>query len=221
MKRNRNSFGDRVRKAQAAGKELPNLPKKGGGVSIAIDAKTNERSWVKARAEIQAFEQAIHSMGTPEIGAGATHMRGVYKLMRNMYGRSKSCIPPLAEPLRQSVAMMNAANFAANGLPSGGWAPLSAAYGAWKAVRYPGKPTMVADGTLFTSLTTGLTVDKVKNDSIEFASKVNYAKWHQYGTTRMPMRRLVYESDVASGLWAGLIGKFVRAGIVGPAGGIR
>jgi len=221
MKRNRNSFGDRVRKAQAAGKELPNLPSKGGGVSIAIDAKTNERSWIKARAEIQAFEQAIHAIGDPESSVGATHMRGVYKLMRNMYGRSKACIPPLAEPLRQSVAMMNAANFSANGLPSGGWAPLSAAYGAWKALRYPGKPTMVADGTLFTSLTTGLAVDKVKNDSIEFASKVNYAKWHQYGTTRMPMRRLVYESEAASNAWASLIGKFVKGNVVGEVGGLR
>lgn len=221
MKRNRTSFGDRVRRAQNAGRELPNLPSKGGGVSIGIDAKTNENSWIKARAEIQLFEQAIHKMGDRESSAGATHMRGVYRLMRNMYGRSKACIPPLAEPLRQSVAMMNAANFAANGLPVGGWAPLSAAYGSWKALRYPGKPTMIADGTLFTSLTTGLAVDKVKNDSIEFATKVNYAKWHQYGTTRMPMRKLVYESDAATKVWAGLVGEFVRGGSVGPVGGIR
>jgi len=105
------------------------------------------------------------------------------------------------------VAAMFAENFLSNGLPSGGWAPLSPAYGAWKALRYPGKPTMQATGRLFESLTTGLKTDKITNDSVEFGNKVRYSTWHQYGTTRMPMRRLVFEKPGFAAAAGGVVAK--------------
>jgi phage gpG-like protein len=48
----------------------------------------------------------------------------------------------------------NAANFAANGLPTGQpWKPLDAQYGAWKARNYPGTGMLRQTGRLFRSLT--------------------------------------------------------------------
>lgn len=201
IKRSRKSTGDKVREAApralaGAGPSVQTSGVRGKGVSLGIDVKVNHKTYAAAVKSVRMLEKKIHRMGDgrgDSANPTLTHFAGVYTLMAKIYGRAQVCVPPAIAIIKPQVAMMFAENFLTNGLPSGGWAPLSPAYGAWKALKYPGRPTMQATGRLFESLTVGLSTDKIKNDSVEFGNKVRYSTWHQYGTTRMPMRRLVFE----------------------------
>ena len=53
---------------------------------------------------------------------------------------------------------------------------------------------MVQTGRLFASLT-GATAsfETMTNTSITVGTSVEYAKFHQYGTTKMPKRKIVFE----------------------------
>jgi phage gpG-like protein len=79
--------------------------------------------------------------------------------------------------------------FAAEGLP-GPWAPLSPAYAAWKAKRYPGKSILRRTDRLYESLTQRSpdTVWEITPRTIRFGTRVPYWKYHQTGTRRMPAR---------------------------------
>lgn len=102
---------------------------------------------------------------------------------------------PLFVKAKAEIGAMNASNFALGGLPSGGWAPLDAGYGAWKATRFPGAPPMVQTGRLLASVT-GNSPDSIFSmtpKSMSLGTKVEYAKFHQYGTTKMPKRKIVFE----------------------------
>jgi phage gpG-like protein len=102
---------------------------------------------------------------------------------------------PLFLYAKQILRLANAANFSANGLPSGSaWAPLSPEYRAWKALHFPGAPKMVRSGALFNSLVNLAGPENtIRPTSAEFGTNVEYAKFHQYGTTRMPRRKLVFD----------------------------
>jgi phage gpG-like protein len=105
-------------------------------------------------------------------------------------------IAPLFPEAKKYVALANVNNFATNGLPVGGWKPLSAKYGSWKAVNFPGAPTMVRTGRLFASLSS-LRGPENKTTETEMtfglaAGEVEYAKFHQYGTTKMAKRKIVF-----------------------------
>lgn len=108
--------------------------------------------------------------------------------------RSKNFLP-LFVKAKAEITAMNTANFALGGLPSGGWSPLDPQYGAWKAARYPGAPPMVRTGRLFASLAGGGpdATFSITPTSMSLGTKVEYAKFHQYGTTKMPKRKLVFE----------------------------
>lgn len=94
---------------------------------------------------------------------------------------------------RDELRKANAANFASNGLPAGGWAPLDAEYAAWKAVNFPGAPPMQRGGRLLRDLTTlSGSGNRIGLTSAEFGTTVEYAKFHQYGTTKMPARKVVF-----------------------------
>ena len=89
----------------------------------------------------------------------------------------------------------NSANFAANGLPTGQpWRPLSAEYGAWKAAHFPGSGMLRQSGRLFRSLISlsDSAANIISEDSATFGTSVEYAKFHQYGTTKMPKRKIVF-----------------------------
>lgn len=101
---------------------------------------------------------------------------------------------PVLWRAKQWLRFANEENFRQAGLPSGGWSPLDPEYSAWKNLREPGAGTMIRTGRLFRSLTS-LDAPPNKIDIMEatFGTKVEYAKFHQYGTTRMPKRKVVYE----------------------------
>lgn len=101
---------------------------------------------------------------------------------------------PVLWRAKQWLRFANEENFRQAGLPSGGWSPLDPQYSAWKNLREPGAGTMIRTGRLFRSLTS-LDAPPNKIDIMEatFGTKVEYAKFHQYGTTKMPKRKVVYE----------------------------
>jgi phage gpG-like protein len=107
--------------------------------------------------------------------------------------RSKN-LKPVFHWTKRELEKANSKNFLSNGLPVGGWKPLSAAYGAWKTSRFPGQPTMIRSGKLFRSLTDINSNDIEINDTnASFSSSIEYAKFHQYGTSKMPARKIIYE----------------------------
>lgn len=118
----------------------------------------------------------------------------VLELLENVKDRA-SDMRPVFRWAKGQLELANAANFMANGLPSGRpWAPLDKDYGSWKSARFPGRGTMVQTGNLFRSLTNmnDSTVNIIEKDSATFGTSVEYAKFHQYGTTKMPARKIVF-----------------------------
>lgn len=102
---------------------------------------------------------------------------------------------PIFRYAKTRLQLANAENFSTGGLPAGGWKPRRTEK-SW--------PIMNRTGTLMRSLTSlfGLPND-IGAKSATFGTKVEYAKFHQYGTSRMPARKIVFEprgfaSDLAS-----------------------
>lgn len=115
------------------------------------------------------------------------------KQMREMERRSKD-FRPVFRWAKKELEKANKANFTANGLPVGGWSPLDARYGAWKAREFPGQPIMQATGRLFRSLASlDGSPNRIGRTSAEFGTEIEYAKFHQYGTSKMAKRQIVYE----------------------------
>lgn len=90
-------------------------------------------------------------------------------------------------------------NFDSEGRQSGGWAPLSPAYAAWKAKHYPGRPMLVRTRALKTSLTwqgdrpgpEGFF--EASRQALVFGTRIRYARHHQRPTgNRPPRRRILY-----------------------------
>lgn len=84
--------------------------------------------------------------------------------------------------------------FSSQGARSGDtWPPLSRPYSEWKAIRYPGQPILRATDKLYKSLVqkTSDSVEKVNRQSLTYGTKRKYARFHQRGTPRMPMRKIL------------------------------
>lgn len=102
---------------------------------------------------------------------------------------------PVWPGLQSSLKKYSIANFTAQGLPSGGWRPLDAEYASWKSSRFPGAPLLVQTGKLFRQVLDGPKMDGGRsNASFSFGGKI--AKFHQYGTTKMPARPILFAPEV-------------------------
>lgn len=99
-------------------------------------------------------------------------------------------------------------NFETFGGKVGGWPPLSPRYAAYKSKVRPGRPLMVFDGWLKTSLTSkGGPIGAVRNErfsvfkpmaqSLLIGSSAPYAKAHQLGLGRLPQRRIIWLNSSA------------------------
>lgn len=103
---------------------------------------------------------------------------------------------PAFEKMADAFAQAETRQFdSEGGYGSGGWAPLSPSYAAWKAIHYPGKPILERTGALRRALTTRpLGVERIEDEFGEFGvggslgSGVDYAVYHQQGTPKMPAR---------------------------------
>jgi phage gpG-like protein len=108
---------------------------------------------------------------------------GAIAFLRRMEDRADN-FRPVFRWAKQELRKANVENFTKNGLPSGGWDPRTRDY-AW--------PIMRKSGNLFRSLASlNGSPNEIHNDHAYFGTKVEYAKFHQYGTTRMPARKVVF-----------------------------
>jgi phage gpG-like protein len=104
-----------------------------------------------------------------------------------------STLLPLFPAAKTRMETSFASNFASNGLQVGGWAPLDAEYASWKATRFPGAPSLVRSGRLFRSVATqNRAAFRATRMEFEFGTSVPYAKFHQYGTEKMPKRQIIF-----------------------------
>lgn len=108
---------------------------------------------------------------------------------------------------------------------SGGWAPLSPRYAAWKARHYPGKPILQREGDLVRSLTERpFGVEVIMPQRMWIGSDVEHGAYHQHGTPRMPRRRPVELDEAERRLWVQILQRFIVTGqapTIGPRGGVR
>jgi phage gpG-like protein len=128
---------------------------------------------------------------TIEVEVKADDVLGLLEDMKDRAGDMR----PVFGWAKTQLELANSRNFMANGLPSGKpWKPLDKDYGTWKAANFPGTGTMVRSGNLFRSLTnlSDSNANVVTKTSATFGTSVEYAKFHQYGTTKMPARKIVF-----------------------------
>ena len=103
---------------------------------------------------------------------------------------------PVWKYAKRELEIAFSENFLGGGnLVPGGWAPLDAGYAAWKVSHFPGAKKMFIDGSLFRSVAdlSSSSINKITPLSAEFGTDVEYAKFHQYGTTKMPARKIIFE----------------------------
>src|SRR3990172_9586013 len=76
---------------------------------------------------------------------------------------------------------------------SGGWMPLSSNYAEWKAKHYPGTKILERTGRLWASLAskTSDTIRDIKKLEMTVGTSSKYAIFHQRGTRKMPMRKII------------------------------
>jgi phage gpG-like protein len=99
--------------------------------------------------------------------------------------RRSQDLKPVFQEARVILGASNAANFASNGLPVGGWAPRQRDH-AW--------PPLVKTGRLFNSLANLRGApNEINKRNATFGTNVEYAKFHQSGTRQMPKRQIVFE----------------------------
>ena len=108
----------------------------------------------------------------------------------------------LADDFRQTQEEVFKKEGANEGLPK--WKPLSPRYKKWKTKYYPGRPILVLKGDLKRSLinkSDSKHIERIKKDSFEIGTKVNYAIFHQRGTNKMPKRKVLDLSEPQKRRW--------------------
>jgi phage gpG-like protein len=113
-------------------------------------------------------------------------MNGTIEHLEAMVARSHDFIIPL-ESAKRRLGAYNAENFASQGGLVGGWAPRS-------IHTHAGWPLLVKEGILAGSLTSlEGPPNHITPTSATFGTDVEYAKFHQSGTFKMPSRQIVFE----------------------------
>ena len=99
-------------------------------------------------------------------------------------------LKPVFRKAREELRDIYTEHFLSNG--NGSWAPLDPQYGAWKALHYPGAPTLIRTDNLFQSIER-FSVEEINDMSATFGTDAKVAEFHQYGTWKMPKRELIFE----------------------------
>lgn len=112
--------------------------------------------------------------------------------LRIMQSRARSMRRPLTK-FGSRLRRHNRAQFRTKGLAGGTpWAPLSPAYAAYKLRAVGPKPLMRFSDDLWKSLTRNpMAVQQIGKQTAEFGTDVDYAEFHQGGTSKMPARPIV------------------------------
>lgn len=128
----------------------------------------------------------------------------------------------VVEPDFERIELEQFASQGARG-EGGGWAPLSPAYAAAKAKRFPGRPILEASGRMKGSLTQRGHPDgfrRVTRDTYERGTSVPYADAHARGSARMPARPPIGVTEADFDKWAVALGDFVGEQLGRITGGI-
>jgi phage gpG-like protein len=130
-------------------------------------------------------------------------------------GENVEDLRPAYDAIADLVVAENRRNFdTEGGHASGGWAPLSPKYAAWKARHYPGKPILQREGDLIDSLTRRpLGIEVIEPAFMVLGSGVPYLKYHQLGDG-LPQRRAVELPESERRHWIRLIQRFIVTGTV-------
>lgn len=121
---------------------------------------------------------------------------------------------PAWEAMAVRFARANAANFRSEGAyASGGWAPLSPRYAAWKARAYPGKPILEREGDLKRDLTQRpFGVEVIEPGFMVLGTALPYAAFHQQGAGNLPQRRPVELREQERREWVRILQRFIITG---------
>lgn len=118
----------------------------------------------------------------------------------------------VVEPDFERIQLDQFASQGARG-EGGSWAPLSPAYAAAKARRFPGRPILEASGRMKGSLTQAGHPDsfrRITRTSYERGTSVPYASAHATGTSRMPARPPVGVTEADFDKWYTALGDYVE-----------
>lgn len=124
---------------------------------------------------------------------------------------------PAWEKMAESFVRAERRQFASEGgYASGGWAPLSPRYAAWKAHHYPGKPILRRTDDLWRSLTTagGPAIRVITDRQMILGSDVEYGKYHQRGGPNLPRRRPIELPESLRREWVKILQRFLITGRV-------
>lgn len=127
-------------------------------------------------------------------------------------------LSPAFEDMADSFRRFMAEGFDSEGAATGDrWTPLSTAYAAWKARRYPGKAILQREGILLESLTGGAGEIRVITDRhLAVGTAVPYALYHQYGTrTGLPARPVIRLSEDMKRDWMRIMHRYLAQAVAG------
>lgn len=134
------------------------------------------------------------------------------KLIKNLddFANSLNFERPLKD-IAQMVREEQRANFAEQGRLYGGWAPLAESTKRDRVFNgYPAsRPILVRTG----KLKDGFKVKKVTSKEAVIANDVEYAHYHQDGTTKMPQRKIVDVTSNMKGAISRRIAKHIESNI--------
>jgi phage gpG-like protein len=127
----------------------------------------------------------------------------------DMQRRMKS-FRPIFNDIRSDLEKEWSNNFKTEGGNYGGWKPLSPKYAAWRG---SAGPILIRSGQLFNSVRSlhGAPND-IKDDEAYFGTNIEYAKFHQYGTTKMPKRPIIFEPNNVANKWGKWAVKYIADG---------
>jgi phage gpG-like protein len=132
---------------------------------------------------------------------------GIPHLTRRLHAMESAAtdMRPAWTLIRDRFVAAEARTFAGEGGSSGKWAPLSPAYGAWKATHFGEKPILRRTDQLFRSLTSELSIDIRGPQTMILGTDVGYGRFHQTGTSKMPARKVIDLSEYERRMWVTII----------------
>jgi phage gpG-like protein len=130
-------------------------------------------------------------------------------------------VSPAWEVIAEQFLAAEREQFASEGgFGSGGWAPLSEHYAAWKAVHYPGEKILHRTGELEASLTEGPEIRVIEAHMMVLGSAVEYGRFHQGGGPNLPRRRPIELPEMLRRSWIKVVQRYLVTGGLRPGGEI-
>lgn len=121
-------------------------------------------------------------------------------------------LSPAFERIADDFSKLSAEQFESEGAEgSGGWAPLSPRYAAWKAKRYPGAKILEREGWLKGALAgdNEYRIREIGKTELALGAKLPYALYHQTGTRRMPARPPIQLTDADKRRWSKIVHEYL------------